>query len=523
MPRIRSTSGGKEEQALSRARELRKDPHKLLPDLSDDCPTAQFDRLREELDRVQEDYEDSEALKRWMVKGSDIPRAYACLLYFLKERPETVTAVAHYSTGNVPFLALGPPPPEAHIAVQYYSDPRRLLLGYMKLAKGGLFGGGGLHFYAMDDRVVCSGRAGRPPARFVTLAVGRLPYRLFAMDFQGEKAMVCQHLQKGEILPHLAIGWESAQTSFRICKKCTRDDTHLLGSFLENMAVPDPQGSFTVSLEYPLEHHHKGACPLGTLPGRGSGSERDYRKGKLSDAAFLAEYARETEEAIRAVRGQCFVAGGHCYGGEATAFIEALEPTEAEKKVLDRFLPGHGTVLLVADRTAGKTLEALWKDYAIDIIRTMGADDAEAERLLQEFQSSPGRVSELVERLHRKERERVIVSALPEYEDVVAEAAFAIAVSRLYRTQGPPAVEQHLTSALPEEGKVKGLAWGFLVAIGKGVERHEWRFTDTEREFGAALATSAEKVLSAPPEGYHEALTSLLAAAGVVNWGRQTR
>lgn len=523
MPRIRSTSGGKEEQILNRARELRRNPAPLLPELTEDCPTAPFDRIREELDKIQESSDDVETLKRWMVRGSDLPRAYAGLLFFLKERPDVVTAIGRYSTGTIPYLPLGNAPPEAQIAVQYYNDPRRLLMGYLKLAKGGLFGGGGLHFYAMENKIVCTGRSGQPPDRFVAQAIARVPYRLFPVEVKGERSFVCQHLQRGELLPHLKIRWDAARAAIRVCRRCAREDTHLLGSLLENMAVPDPMNSFEVSLEYPVEHHHKGTCLLADLPTHAPATERNYRRGKVSDAAFIAEYTRETEDTLRRSRGQCFVGGGQCYATDATAFMEALSPTEAERIVLSQMLPEHIGPLLVSDCTAGKTLEVLWKDRALEILRVMGADDAEAGRLLAEFQSSPGRVSELIERLHRKGKERAILSELPEYAETATEAAFAISVSRLYRTQGPQAVEQRLTSELPEEEKVKGLAWGFLLAIGKGAEKHEWRFSNTEREFGSAHASQAGKLLTASPEEYHEALASLLAAAGVVNWGRKIR
>jgi hypothetical protein len=42
----------------------------------------------------------------------------------------------------------------------------------------------------------------------------------------------------------------------------------------------------------------------------------------------------------------------------------------------------------------------------------------------------------------------------------------------------------------------------------------EWRYADTEIEFGEFLKIYAEKLLDAQPENYHEALQSLLSATG---------
>lgn len=521
MPRIKSTSGGKEEQVLSRARELRRDPEKLLPELSDDCPTAPFDRLRGELERVKEAAGDADELRRLMARGGDLSRAYAAILYFLEERPDAVTVLARSPTGTIPYLAIGSAPPEANIAVQYFQDPRRLLMGYLKLAKGGLFSGVGLYFYALKDGIVCTGRNPKPPERFISASISRLPYRLSQLDTEGHRNMVCQHLAKGEMQPHLEVIWDSARLSFKVCKRCSRDDSHLLGSLIENMAVPDPQSEFQLALKYPLQHDHKDACQSTRLPGMSPSSERSYRKGKLSDSAFLNEFTRDTEEMIRGIRGRLFIAGGHCYGGDVEKLIEDLNPTPAERIALSHVLPSRDTPLLIQERTAGKALEALWKDHALELIVGMGTMEDEAEKLAAEFQSSPGRVSELIERLYKAERERSLLSGLPNYTDVSPEAQFAIDIARSYRTQGAGAVEKRLTSDLPQDGKIRGMAWGFLIALGKAGEGHDWRFSKTEREFGEALSPSAKKLLLAPDEHYHSSLSELLSMAGVANWGHK--
>lgn len=522
MPRIRKTSGGKEETLLSRARELRRDPSVLLPELAPGCPEAPFERIRTELDNVKESADDPEALKRLMVRGEDLARAYAALLYFAEERPEAVMAVARYPTGEIPYLPLGSASPEGHIAVQYYNDPKRLLIGYLQMARPRLLGPGGFHFYAMQRRVICTGREATPPAEFLSATISRLPYRLAPGGSTEEGDLrVCVHLQRGEKAPYLEVHWEAARASFRVCRRCVRGDAHMLSSLLESMAVPDPGGVFALSLAYPLEHKHGGECPVRAIPSMGSSEERTYRKGRLSDADLLAGYLKQAEESILSYRGAAFVAAGRCYGGDAPAFIAGLSPTPAEKVALESVVPALNSPILVPDATAGKALEFLWKEHAEELIEAMGVGGEEAERLVAEFRNSPGRVSELLERLFRKGREMEVLATLPDYADMVPEATFCVDASRVFRTHGASTLEQRLITTLPEGGKVRSLAWAFLLTFGSAAERHKWRFTEKEQEFGAALQPAAKRLLEASPADYHDAMAALLSAAGVTSWGRK--
>ena len=521
MPRIRKTSGGKEEALLARARELKKDPLPLLPTLAPGTPEAPFERIRRELLAVQESAEDTEALRRLMTRGEDLARAYAGLLYFAEERPDVVMVVARYPTGEIPYMPVGSASPEAHIAVQYYSDPRRLLLGYLAMTRPRLLGPGGFHFYATERKVVCTGKEARPPPEFLAASVNRLPYKLQRVDAKEGDRRVCSHLQRGETQPYLEVHWDAAEAVYRVCRKCVRSDTHLLSSLLESMAVPDPEGSFQVSADYNLDHQHPGACPLRASGSIDGGEERRYRRGRISDADLLAGFVKEAETSLLATRGTAFVAGGRCFGSDAKAFVDSLSPTPAERRALTEVVSGFGAPLLVPEATSGKAVEVLWKDHAAELVEAMGIDEGEAEALVREFRNSPGRVSGLLERLYQKGKEQEVLATLPTYADMVPEAAFCVDASRVYRTQGAGPLEARLTSSLPEAGKVRGLAWSFLVILGPAAERHRWRFTDKEREFGESLVPAARQVLEAPAEEYDRAMGELLSHAGVTSWGRR--
>jgi len=77
---------------------------------------------------------------------------------------------------------------------------------------------------------------------------------------------------------------------------------------------------------------------------------------------------------------------------------------------------------------------------------------------------------------------------------------------------------KRLLHDLPREGKVRGIAYGFLIALGQDGQ-HRWQFTDTEQRFGESLAPAAEALFAVPSTGYHDALDGLLGRAGVAHWG----
>lgn len=111
-----------------------------------------------------------------------------------------------------------------------------------------------------------------------------------------------------------------------------------------------------------------------------------------------------------------------------------------------------------------------------------------------------------------------MLDALPRYQSLAREAAWVDRVAREYRTRREAGAERAILQSLPREGKERGLAYGFLVAIGRA-NAQAWQFSPTEKEFGSSLADRARELLAAPADGYHAALDRLLQSAGVADWG----
>src|SRR5258708_27344481 len=160
--RVRRVSGGREGELHHRAAQVRKSVAPLLPRLAGDAPADRFAKLRAELEEVREAKDDADRLAKLGGGWRDpMARAFAGLLKYYLDPGPTVAASAPYPGGEVSFAVLNGAPREAHIAVQLGDDPTKLLLGYLGLARKGL------HFFAADDELVCTGWSAEPPGHFV--------------------------------------------------------------------------------------------------------------------------------------------------------------------------------------------------------------------------------------------------------------------------------------------------------------------------------------------------------------------
>jgi hypothetical protein len=506
MVRLRRASGGREEGLLKRVEALRRSVDPLLPERTRECPPEPFERLRDRFEEVRALKDDAARLDRYRRWGDPFARAYAGFLRFYLEPELPPLLPARAGGAEVSYAPLARAPAEFQIAVQQYDDPRRLLLGYLGLARKGFY------FYALPDRLLCTGRDPRPPAEFLRKQDTALPYRFERGADAG--AFRCSHLVAGEPVPWIGVDWPAASRSFRVCRRCAKPDAQLLGALAAGLAQPRAERAFEVSAELNVDCRGGPGCVHRALPAPPRSLVKRYSVGRLSDREFVEEYVRSVEPVVARTPGRLFVAGGVCYGSDAAAFLDGLRPNPVERRALEQVLPSVHGLFELPEPTASQALERLWKSHAEEIVAAIESDPDEARRLVAEARANPGRVSDLLRRAAQRSDERARLSALPTYHDLSPEGAFVDAVARTHRVAGPVGAERRIEQELPREGKVRGIAWGLLLALDRAVP-HSWQFSDTERQFGASLAGPARQLLEAPPEGYDAALGALLSAAGV--------
>jgi len=508
--RFRKGTAVREHDLLARAKVLRESVDPLLPRLGPECPHDRFERRRTELEDVREAQDDARRLEKMSRWGDPLARAYAGLLHFYLD-PKTFGVVAFpLPGGDVSYANLARTDREAEVAVQQSDDPARLLLGYLDWARKGF------HFFATRRFLYCAGPSAMPPPEFRAETIAELPYRM--VEAPAQHRFECPHLNAGEPRPYLEVGWPGATTAFRVCRRCTKDDRHLLSSISDGTAGPDPSGEFPVSAAANVQCHGGPECVHAALPSLPRSLRREYELGKLSDSGLLDAYSSELSERVQRTGRPTFVAGGVCYGKDLGTFLDALGPTAVERHALESVFDHWEGPFEVDEPRASRALERLWSDHAETIVRSIVHDPNEARRLIEDTRSSPGRVAELLKRAEKSSEEREVLEALPRYSRLAREAAWVDRVAREYRTHREGGAERAILQSLPHEGKERGLAYAFLAALGRE-NAHAWQFSATEREFGSALKDRARELFSAPSSRYHEALDRLLQAAGVADWG----
>jgi hypothetical protein len=512
MPRVRKGTGVREHDLTARAKALRESVEPLLPRRTADCPPEKFDRLMSELEEVRDARDDEKRLEKMTRWGDPLVRSYAGLLKYYLD-PETPNVLSFpVPDGEVSFATLSRAPRESEVAVQQSDEPARLLLGYVEWARRGY------HFFATRKTLWCTGKSPAPPDEFLSERVAELPYRL--IEAPEKDLYLCTHLKDGEPRPFLEVAWPGANTGFRVCRKCAKAERHLLSSVSDGAAVPDPSSEFLVDAQWNVRCLGGEECIHARLPELPKATRKRYELGRLSDSQLLDAYSDELRPRIEGTSRPTYVAGGVCYGSQTDAFVEALAGTPTERRAVTRALEEVDGYFEVDEPSASRALERLWPQHAEVIIQTIVPDPTEARRWIAEARGAPGRVAEVLKRAQRSTEEQHVLEELPRYQRLVHEAAWVDRIAREYRTHGGGAAERALLQSLPQEGKERGIAFGLLVALGRG-NAHAWQFSKTEQEFGAALADRARSVLAAPAERYHSAMDALLQAAGVADWGER--
>ncbi len=282
--------------------------------------------------------------------------------------------------------------------------------------------------------------------------------------------------------------------------------------------MPDPEGEFPVDASLNVLCHGGPECVHAQLPGPARALLKRYVMGRLADGQLLDAYLAELRPRIERTSGATLVAGGVCYGGDLAAFLDALNPSPVERKALRRVLDGYRAYFEIDEPAASRALERLWADNAEEIVGAIVSDPEEARRWVEEARASPGRIAEILKRAARMSSDRELLGTLPRYSRLVREAEWVDRVARQFRTHGEAGAERAIVQLLPREGKERGIAYGFLLALGRGAS-HAWQFSPTEKEFGLVLESRAKAVLQAAAPEYHAALDALLHTAGVADWG----
>jgi hypothetical protein len=504
-----------ERELIHRAEQLAKDPGKALPTIVPSCSKDPFAKVLKKMEGVSKFAGDEKRLEKLAGRGDPIVRAYAGTLMLGAAGKAPYLASLKLPQGEVFYAVRGKVPKEKLVGMQWYDHPIYRLLLFLDLAVKRPY----YHFYSTKEKLYCSCKEPRPPADYVTFAMQQPKGNYSKVE---EGLWTCPHVDPGAVKEgkpiegtYLRIEWHSGKQLLGICRRCAKSSHgSTMGSISAHMAVPRIEDDFHVSVHHRLAG--SGDCALWdklSVQPLDKDDLDDYVKGALDDGGLIDKHIKNVDETLRDHRGPHFILEDRSYCDDASAFVDALNPSDEERLALEAVLPDLDHPLILERATPAKVLGELWDDHGEEMLgAVVGGDEELLKKYLDhpDVQSSPSLVLKRALVDHRK---RTIIDRLPTFGKLPMVARFADKVARAYRTEGAEGALRTVEKERGSEQRIKPVAYAFLLVLGKEASK-KWQYDKTDIDFATFLKDKAKALLDAEPEEYHESLQALLSATG---------
>jgi hypothetical protein len=499
---IRTTTRVQEKNIIKRAKHLGKNPELIIPDCTHGsiCP---FEKVRKEVQRIQDVKDDEGRLKKMSGKGTQLARAYAAFIAVGETDKIPYLAAANLPTGTITYVMKNKIKKDVQIGVQHYDEPELRLLAVRQLAQKFK-----VWVFSTDKKMFCTGRECSPPSEFVPEVLRSLKYRYN----KSGKNYHCQDLSPKDLeegkLPsatHLLLDWKEAGIRIAVCERCAGKEKNLLGALVGRIAGRSAVNGFAIRPR--LGFVCRSDCNDCT-----GGSEADselldkYKARAISDRELLDGFKSAALEDFEA-----YALGNECFGKDLQAMVAEMEATDDEKAAVKYILDRGGPKAFPGNATPNKILAENWEDHGLELLKEMAGSDEIAVELHSGVVD--GNYYQAVVEAGNRAKESHVLSSLPDFVGLSKLAEFADSIAKTYKGRGKEEALAFLQRASPKDTKVKTFKFAFLDAMGeaKGIE---WKFTNTERDFGSFLKQYAEQLLQCEPDKYAETLKSLLSVSG---------
>ncbi|HHT75163.1 MAG: hypothetical protein ACOX80_05490 [Methanomassiliicoccaceae archaeon] len=488
---VKKTPKTLEKDILERSRRLAEDPELLMPECARNCRRCTIRKSVDKMHKVAAKKDDPKKLEFAMNWGDQLVRAYAATISLAEAGKVPYLAAAKTPMGDVSYAVRGKVERDKLIGVQNFDHPELRLMAFWKIAEHDR-----LHMYSMEDHIFCSPDGPDPPAQYVEEAISLLPYE---MDDEHR----CPHRDAVE---RLRVRWKSANVALEICPDCAGDvnTLHVLAS---RIAAADPTDDF--EFDVPFELHGEG-CDLTHESRVSADLAARYRRGEMTDAAFLKENAAERLKRIRESGKEIYIIGETCLGSDRSAFLSRLRGGEAEIEAVSGFLADHPMAVVTRSDQAANLLADLWADHSRELLAQVASPETLEQLAKEGRELTP---AQAVAEAKRMERSRGITAQLPRFAGLGPAASHADRLARVYLTEGKAAVIRLITKSRGSSHDLRSVSYAFLVAMGEDSSL-SWQFTREEMDFGNYLSPFVQRLMSSTGDEYHEALHLLLEAAG---------
>lgn len=485
-----------EQDLLARANALAEDPSLATPACEGSCVFfCPIRQARGRIARIHAARDSEKKLLSFASRGNRLARAYAATLALTHVEKLPYVAELRLPTGPVPYVTRGKAAPFELVGLQHLDDRELRLLSVARFVKARK-----LHVYSAERGLVCTAKRASPPKDFVEEQLTDL-----GLAPRGDR-WTCEHggTAAGDAL---VLDWRAASVTAEICAECALDENSLL-KMARHIASPKPRGEFVVRVQLAALKGDGAPAETGDVPAEAAA---EYAAGKLHDAGLLARARLARTHALRA-KGVAFVAGDRWFGTDARAFIDALQPTDAERAALEGVLPGIARAVIVEKATATRALAEIWAEKGLDALAAAASGDRAAAEALYRAEMTTDEIGDAVKRAAQRGATARVDAALPKFKTLPPAAAAADAISRAHRAKGrDEAVRIALKRA--DGAKERGVALAFLRALG-GASGQDWKFSRVDQELADVLADDAKSLLDCPPREYAARLDALARKAG---------
>jgi hypothetical protein len=187
--------------------------------------------------------------------------------------------------------------------------------------------------------------------------------------------------------------------------------------------------------------------------------------------------------------------------------VDELDATGTEAELLDAALAGLERPVVPEEDTAIELLEAVWATQGDRALEEVLGEEG---RELFDPDADAGDLERLMEVVDDRLDAQRVEAKLPTYEDLPTVAALADRVARAYVRGGRSRAKQELRST-PEPG-AEAVALALVRAL--DLPRASWTVSPRTEDMAEHLVPTAEELIGAEGEDYHEALQALVRATG---------
>ncbi len=491
-----------EARLIKTAKLLADDPLRVIPECKGNCFLCKFGKSKKLIEKIATKKDDKKFLTKASKRGTDLSKAVARTMLLAYEDKLPVLATAKTSQGDINYVK-GSAKEKYMMGIQYFHDPTIRLFAYYNEAKKGYF------LYSWGNKIVCAGKEDNPPKEYFNSRMSSLSYNFKKID----GIYSCGHTSSRSSHTHISLMWKNAGATIKLCSKCAKSNVNLFVHITEGMLSKDNTEQFSLEAKYRLKCGGEcDRCALDSSIIIPSDSSEGYYEGKISDRELIKKYDRHARRQLKK-KTDLYVIGRTCYGKDINAFFEAFDYEDWEKVPLKKAINKTSVALVLEQASINELLNKIWETKGKEIIHTIVEDKDMTEELYAMVEDNKVVPREVLREAYKSKETMDRLNTLPDFSRLPPEARFAHNLAVAYKTDGATETVNHIDNLDTADTRLKALAFGFLVALGKGDSRR-WRYNTSEVDVGEFLKDYVLKLLDAEGDDYAEALQELLKMSG---------